>query len=40
MSDEKTVQSTHDDQCGADAVNTPDREVIPKAERTATIKRI
>lgn len=40
MSDEKTVRSSHDDQRGADAVNTPDPEVIPKVERTATIKRI
>ena len=33
MSDEKTVQVSHDGQRGTDVVNTPDPEVVPKAER-------
>lgn len=33
MSDEKTVQASHDDRHGTDVVNTPDPEVVPKAER-------
>lgn len=33
MSDEKTVQASHDDQRGGDAVSTPNPEVVPKAER-------
>ncbi|MFZ1406121.1 MAG: hypothetical protein WAW03_23770 [Anaerolineae bacterium] len=39
MSDEKTVQASHDDQRGGDAVNTPDPEVVPKAERRRRVAR-
>ena len=32
MSDEKTVQASHDGPRGTDVANTPDPEVVPKAE--------
>ena len=39
MSDEKPVKASHDDQRGGDAVNTPDPEVVPKAERRRRVAR-